>query len=156
MQKRYFQVSVTPTVSSGAAYSANDQVGGIQTIPIPDGVALDSVKLHCVHVVDSSSQSAALTLFLFNTLPTVASSDNAALNISDAEMVANASHVTFIAAASYGVTSANTMGGSGDDSSGHPMRPTTNNVYAVVATTGTPTYTSTTALTFKYMFEYEG
>ena len=148
-------VEVTPTITAGA-YSANDQIGGIQTIALPEDVSSSGGRLVHIHVVDKAAQSAALQFFFFDELPTVASADGDACNVSDAEMADKAIFNSSVAAAAYFTTSANSLGSSGDDSQGHVFKPKGNNLYAVVKTTGTPTYTSTSDLVFKYAFEYEG
>lgn len=154
--QRVHVVEITPTVSTSPAYSANDQVGGIQTIALPEDVASSGCFLSHVHVVDKGAQSAALSIILFDELPTVASSDNAALNITDAEMADKAIFTVAIASAGYVSTSANSIGTSGATAIGHHFKPKANNLYAVVKTSGTPTYASTSDLVFKYAFVYEG
>lgn len=149
-------VDVTPTIST-AQYAANDQVGGIMTLsaaalvpPTGGGSETTLVKLA---VIDKAKQSAALTVFLFQSLPTVASSDNAALDIADAQM-SNCVGAVRITAADYDSVNASCVGTlniaetgllcRSEDAAGH--------LYAVAMTTGTPTYDTTTALTFRFGF----
>lgn len=65
------RISITPTITAGA-YSANDVVGGLLTIPCGPGT-LRKTKL-----VDKDSEGAELYLFLFHTIPTLPVSDNGA------------------------------------------------------------------------------
>ncbi len=142
-------VSNTPTVSTSPAYTANDQVGGIQTLTIP-GISLGA-QLVSFNVLDLAGQNAALSIFFFKSLPTVASSDNAALNISDANMALCIGHAV-VAAGDYQTTSANSIASVKLSGPLFVKTSTEDTIYAVVKTTGTPTYAGTTDLTFTYNF----
>ena len=164
-------VAVTPTVTAGA-YSANDQVGGVQTIDLgvnseaagssssKGKMADDAFTLLTLTVVDKAKQDAELVVSFFNTSPTAAG-DNAAYSLSDADAVAyhlgdvtvstyvdhNACSVATLSLSDCGLslktlTKTSEIAGSTGDS----------RLYAVVKTTGTPTYGSTSDLVFKYTF----
>lgn len=160
-------IIVTPTVSASSAYTAGDQVGGIQTLSnvYPDfqrgvtGVNVDGwtkypghVILQSLTIIDAAEQDSSYNLFFFNELPTVASSDNAALNIADTEISKCIGYYNFTT----------TYGSSGNFSVGsvaniNLMLPqvadfSTPNLYIVVSTPDTPTFASTSDLTFKYSF----
>lgn len=141
--------SVTPTITAGA-YSSGYQVGGIQTLT---SLGFNNTLLS-VTVADAGKQSAALTIFFFNSLPTVTSSDNTTLNISDAQMAANCIGAVLIPAANYETVSLNSFATVGVSSAGLMLRSNDPNLhlYAVIKTTGTPTYASTSDLVFRYMF----
>jgi len=159
-------IVVTPTIDTNA-YAAGDQVGGIQTLEgvFPDlqrGVNYVSkegsikypghVLLQSLTVTDISEQAAEFDLFFFNELPTVASSDNAALNIADSEVAKCIGHYKF--APTYGDAGGFDVG---SESNINLMLPQQTgfenlNLYVVVSTSSTPTYTTTSALTFKYSF----
>lgn len=149
------EIVVTPTVSTSPAYTAGDQVGGIQTLP---GACLGRAvsTLLSVSVVDKASQNAALTIFFFNQLPTIASSDNAAFDLTDANMLNCVGAVT-IAATDYQSSSSNSvatikMGSCGLAVMSSVTDSNSGALYAVAKTTGTPTYASTTDLQFRYVF----
>lgn len=153
----YKVITVTPTVSTSPAYTSGDQVGGIQTLTLPDGPDSRLATLLSLSVVDKGKQSAAMTVYFFTQLPTVASSDNAAFDLTDANMLYYAFHVN-IAATDYATSSSNAVASLGMASvskcalvSG--SAPTA--LYAVVQTTGTPTYASTTDLQFTYTFGFD-
>lgn len=150
----HFKIATaTPTISASAAYAANDQVGGIQTLTLPDDCAQRLYTLLSLRVVDAAAQSAGLQFLFFNSLPTVASSDNAALNISDTEMLKFVGAAT-ITSSHYVTTSANSAASLPIASTGIVMQPaqTSTALYVVVKTTGTPTYGSTSDLKFTYVF----
>lgn len=146
-------IEVTPTVSNGVAYTAQDQVGGIQTLTAACLGKKRSAAVSSVVVVDKSSQSAALTIFFFDELPTVASVDNGGISITDAEMADKCIGWLAVPAANYTAVTGNTTASVNAAASGLYLvsNETSGNIYAVVKTTGTPTYTSTTDLVFKYV-----
>lgn len=76
-------IAVTPTLDTNA-YANNDHMGTVMELSggaPPTGALLDSLV-----VVDKGGQSKGFTVLLFNAEPTVASVDNAALDIVDAQM----------------------------------------------------------------------
>lgn len=97
-------ISVVPTLDTNA-YASGDRLGSIHTItgafrkirrsydaasPVETGYQPyhGKVYLHSVVIIDSAKQSQPIDILFFNALPTVASADNAAIDISDAEMEA--------------------------------------------------------------------
>lgn len=96
-------VSVTPTLDT-SAYSNLDRMGSIFEIP---GVGSDNRsevrELTSLSVLDKSNghQNANFLLHLFNASPAVASADNAALDISDAELAAKYLGTVEVASANY-------------------------------------------------------
>lgn len=141
------QVSVTPVVSL-VAYTANDQVGGIQTIASIVRTGVGTASLESIVVLDAAKQKAALTILLFNALPTVASVDNGAVDISDAEMLKCIGHVNVAAADYVDVASSSVASVKNIALTLKPASGTS--LYAVVFTTGTPTYAAVGDLVFKY------
>lgn len=147
-------IEVTPTVSTSPAYTAEDQVGGIQTLGNAcrqqgGGATLISVAVH-----DKAKQSAALVLFFFDELPTVASSDNAAVDVTDAEMAGKCLGSVTVAATNYVNVSGSSMATVNSPNTALYMKSqdADGKLYVVVKTTGTPTYASTSDLTFRYSF----
>lgn len=78
-------VEVTPTLDTGA-YADGDHMGAI--FEIENAVAVNKGHaLWCSLVaLDKAGQSKAFDVYLFNEQPTIASADNAAIDISDVEM----------------------------------------------------------------------
>lgn len=149
--------SVTPVIST-PAYTANDQVGGIQEltniIRQDATMGLGSAILTSVTILDKDSQNAAFNLWFFKISPTLASSDNAAMNLTDANLL-----LSFIGVVSVGTTYAAGAVNSVSTTSnlnlpvfapGTATTPTS--IYVVAQTTGTPTYASTSSLVFQYSF----
>lgn len=144
-------IEVTPTITAGA-YTANFQLGGLQTLPqaaLGDGLFASLANLI---IVDKDKQDAAIVVYFFDESPTIISSDFSALSISDAELVSKCSGFVSIGASDYTDLSANSVaminmplslnskGGQGT-------------IYAVAKVLDTPTYTSSGALVFKYIFQ---
>jgi hypothetical protein len=79
-------VEASPTLDTGA-YASGDHMGTLMeftsALANTDWLAV----IQSLTVVDKSKQSAAFTLFLFDDIPTLTSVDNAALDISDSEML---------------------------------------------------------------------
>jgi hypothetical protein len=158
------EIVVTPTIST-SAYTANDQVGGIQTLAVLnqqsqpiDAACQDKTVAYLMglKIIDKAKQDQPFTIYFFNTLPTVASVDNAALSIVDAQSAKCVGFVKVTAANYAGpaewsiadVAFADVMRSFKSDTDNGPL-------YAVVQTTGTPTYATTADLTFKYYFSQD-
>lgn len=160
------ELTVTPVISAASAYTSGDQVGGIQTIAVLD--TLSNVKdapcqdqnscayLMGLKVIDKSKQAQPLQIFFFNALPTVASVDNGAMSIVDAQASKCIGWVSVLATdydgpAEWSIADVNisaclkAVKSTVDDG---PL-------YAVVKTTGTPTYGTTSDLIFKYYFSQD-
>jgi hypothetical protein len=143
-------VSVTPAISNAAIYAANDQLGGIQTIAAATTDSKFQTRLVNVTVIDKAKQSQPLTIFFFNANPTVASADNAALDITDAEMAAKYIGHVVVGTGDYAAISASSVACA---SCTLLLSAAASSVYAVAMTTGTPTYGSTSDLIFNYHME---
>lgn len=150
--------NVVPVITA-AAYSANNQVGGIQTLA---GVGVRpgrNVSLLTVSVTDKAKQNAALVLYFFNDLPVVASSDKTAISITAAVMDANCVGIVTLPAVNYndtGTASVGVVSGSSLELNMSPNDATNiGSLYVVVKTTGTPTYASTSDLRFRYIFSVD-
>lgn len=86
---RYVVRRVTPTVDT-SAYADGDRVGSIMTFtdilePVRKGAVVS-----VTYVFETGTLGAnGFSLLLFRSSPTIASADNAALDVSDAQMTAN-------------------------------------------------------------------
>jgi len=139
--------TATPTIISGVAYADNEHLGSVMTIETGQN---QFVELKTIAITDRALQSAPINLLFFNTLPVLTSLDGAAFSIVDAEMEKLAGKVTIVAAdyqtsllASGG--SVNTLLKIDTDTDGK--------FYVQAVSKGTPTYTSTTDLQFKFAVE---
>jgi len=148
-----WSVKVTPTISSSPAYSSGDQIGGIQTLT---GAMINggTGTLMSVVVLDKAAQKSALNIWFFKNQPTMASTDNAAFDITDANLVlAEPLGFVSIAAADYVDSSSNAVGqASLADAIMVQSAASDGTIYAVVESAGTPTYGSTSDLVFTYFF----
>lgn len=147
-------IEVTPVISTGA-YTSGDQLGDIQTLT---GVNFDAAGgmgcLEGVTVVDKAQQKIACDLFFFDESPTVASVDNGAIAISDAEMADKClGHLAIVAGDYKDIASTSSIASL--RYLGMALKPFKDGkIYVVAVTRGTPTYGSTSDLVFKYHFTW--
>lgn len=150
------QQAVTSSITTSAgAYSANDQVGSVITLPsvvrYEKSSGIGTAILTSIVVVDQAAQTSAMDIFFFNASPTVASSDNAALNISDAEMTSKC--IGYASVSTFSTTSANSVGAATNLNLPVWTAADSSSIYAIIKTTGTPTYGSGTGiLTVRFNF----
>lgn len=139
-------IVVTPTVDT-AIYASGDQLGSLMTlsgalIPMRGGL------LESLSILDKSKQKSVLNVLFFDSLPTIVSADNAALDITDAVMAASCIGYVPVAAADYkdlANSSIATVRGLG-----LVLSRTGDELYALMLCGGTPTYTSTTDLVLTF------
>lgn len=144
-------LTVTPTITAGA-YTINSQLGGLMTLPqatLGDGLY---ASLANIIIIDKDKQDAPIVVYFFDRSPTIISSDNQALNITDAELADKCIGFVTVGASDYTDLSANSVainhqeinlkayGGQGT-------------LYAVAKVGDTPIYTSTGSLIFKFCFQ---
>lgn len=145
-------VKVTPVIST-TAYTAADQVGDLQSLPGAVAASGDGAILRQVSVVDKAKQKAALTILFFDSSPTIASTDNAALDVSDSEMAARCLGSVTIATTDYVDTASNSVA---TKQVTLPLKASgSSTIYAVASTAGTPTYGSTSDLVLRYHLTIE-
>lgn len=107
IETRTAEVVVTPTLDT-SAYASGDRLGSIQTLDNACAEIGRGSTLLTVTILDKSKTKQAMTLLFFNALPTVASADNAAISITDAEMEKCVGAVA-VAAADYAETAGNAI-----------------------------------------------
>jgi hypothetical protein len=93
----YFVSEVTPVLDTNA-YSQGDHMGAIFTIPSAVTEKSGAAILSGLHVLDKANNKKAFDILLFCSSPTVASADNAAIDISDAEMAKCIGMISVLAA----------------------------------------------------------
>ena len=137
-------VQVTPIVSL-ATYTANDCVGGGFAIPGAVRVNAGTGVLQSITLQDLSAKNAAMEIFLFKATSLTTYTDNAALDISDADL-GNCIGWAEITASDYKSLSDNSV--ACVRNLGLPIKssPATKSLYCVMRTTGTPTYLGTVDL----------
>lgn len=152
-------VTATPTITSGSAYASGNQLGGLLTLSGVNNGGSAGCALIDVVVTDKAGQSAALDVLLFDASVTVGS-DKAAVAISAADLTAHCLGNLKVTAAMYssaGTPSVATFNGSNMPLLLKPAagQTGTGTLYAVLVSRGTPTYTSTSDLTVKFLFAYD-
>jgi hypothetical protein len=115
-------------------------------------------RLKGVKVVDKSKQKAAIDLMFFNSQPTVASSDNDAYDVTDAEMAAKYAGILSVASGDYkdianssvaNVVPAQPILIQAERNTASPYG---KSLWVAIICRGTPTYTSTSDLVIELEF----
>lgn len=161
------QVSISPVITSGSAYTSGFQVGPIMHLQNvvrqngnvfqDGGVGFGQAELHSVKILDASGQNAPIDVWFFAASPTLTNAgDHTAYSITGANAKAAGVQGAISVGVSYSASGAAGVSSDGGNLSLNCYVPTSsttpNDLYAVAIVRGTPTYTSTTALTFIYNF----
>jgi hypothetical protein len=152
-------VLVTPTTST-TAYAANDVVGGKLSLGGALRAAGSVSVLQALSIVDRGNQKAALTVLLFDDDPATSTLTNDAQATFTAADIGKVAHKIDIAGSDYvTVDHAGTDFAVAEISAISKLLKgavlnLTSGLYAVVYTTGTPTYGVTNGLTFRFDFMY--
>ena len=142
-------IAVAPTVTAGA-YSAKDAVGGEITFANAVRASAGTAILNTVTIVDKSQAAAGLELWLFHTTITEAA-DNAAFDISDAELATCVGVVPISTADYYQIADNEVACVRGV---GLEFKCAATSLFGQLKCTGTPTYASTSDLTVVLAIEY--
>lgn len=147
---RIHTVNVAMTVKIGGAYTANDCVGGLQTINFGTG---HGAMLRRIDIVDYDNEQAAFIVHLFDAAPTAILDDaaysptdantNAAINIEDLTVVTG--DYETVNGSAFAIAHMKNLNLDIQESSGGIL-------YAYYQCTGTPTYTAITDLLARYTF----
>lgn len=147
-----FTVTATPTVGTGVAYTSGDTCGTVMTLSNVGAFPGDEVYLENMVVISKVVITTPIFIGLFfNALPTVASADNAAIDISDAEMAAKFQGQVFTVT---GQTVTLASGVVARTTTGIPVACASDSrdIYCQLVVNATPTFTSTTDLTCLFTF----
>lgn len=134
-------VSATPTLANAGAYTAGDVVGTLVTFSKPARQPGSGVILSVV-ITDLAKQSVDLDVIFFNLNPAATTfTDNAALDIPDADLTKVCGHVS-ITADDYTALNDNSFATKGGIGLVFQVPDWTYDLYAVIVARGTPTYAS--------------
>lgn len=135
------QVLDTPSTfaQDTSAYSSGDVVGGLVNLGALRAISATAV-LKSLVVLDSANQKAALTILLFSGLPAGTFTDNGALVLSAADLALVVAKVNVLAS-DYETVASRAIAQL-DLSLVLKGLDGTRNLYMVIVTTGTPTYTA--------------
>jgi hypothetical protein len=143
-------VEVTPTLDTNA-YASGDRLGTLMTLTgVVRHQGFEAVLLDVV-VLDKAKQSQALDIYFFREAPTIASADNAAIDISDTEMEKCIGRVS-IATTDYSALAGNSEASPAPYNRLLGAVEGKTDIYALaVCRSGTPTYAAS-SLVFKFKF----
>lgn len=149
-----FSETITPTIDT-SAYADGDQLGNEMIIDpgIPDASAFDAFFVQSISLIDKAKQNASIDLFFFDQSVTPAA-DNAAASFSDTDLAdCFLGGVSFMATCHYGSladNSAATMTNVGLQLKMRTGATGNSKIYVYAVSRGSPTYSSTTDLVFKF------
>lgn len=149
----YRVISVAPVVDT-SIYAAGDQLGSLLTLS--NAVALEGGNsiLRSVSVIDKDKEKAVIDILFFSADPTLVSADNAALNISDANMALYFLGKVSVASADYTDLSASSVASLNNLNLILQSAATSTTIYAAMKIlSGTPTFTATGDLQIKFGIE---
>lgn len=143
-------VRVTPVVSSGAIYAAGDQIGTLMEFANVFDGSSGCCTIESIFVTDKAKQKSSIDLFFFGKQPTNAVADNAAADISDADVAAMCLGVVNVPAASYLDLANNSVACVRDIKLLVQQldKFAAKSLWVLAVSRGTPTYTSVSDLTF--------
>lgn len=141
-------------VNSTPAYAVGDQLDGLQTITNAFDDSSGTATIVSVTVIDAESTSTAMDVLFFNDQPTVSSTDNVSLNISDSEMASKFLGSVRISTTDYISLAGNSVGTTKNQQLVVNSVKSQNNLsgtslWAIVRCAGTPTFSGTTALNIR-------
>lgn len=153
MSGRSTVVAVTPTVTASSAYSSGNVVGGVMTFRVFRGGSGRSGVLTGLELLDRANQKQAMTVLIFSRLPVGTYTDKTAFsfNSTDANyLIRSVSIATtdYVTCGSYAVADVAAIGKvvMNDESQATGDMPY---LYAVMMTTGTPTWGAVSDVTVK-------
>ena len=154
-------VTATPTITSGSAYASGNQLGGLLTLSGINGGGSGGCVLQDVIVTDKAGQSAAIDVLLFDASVSLGS-DKSAVSISAADITAHCLGNLKVTAGMYSATGTPSVATFNGSNMPLLLKPAlgvgtgTGTLYAALVCRGTPTYTSTSDLTVKFKFSFDG
>ncbi len=147
-------IDVTPALASFATpYTANDVLGGINTV-VSRALGTKSIEaLGSLTVIDKAKQTADIDVCLFDSLPSAIAADNAAWDLTDANALKTLGCVS-VATADYIDSASNSVATKRGLSL---LIPTGSGqvIYAVAITRDGPTFVSATDLVIRFGFYEE-
>lgn len=142
-------VPITPTISTGI-YAANDIIGGKQTITNAMRKSGGGGYLMSVAIEDKDNEKAAMEGFVFDSDPTAGTYTDNATMVMGTDLAKSLVTIT-VAASDYKNVGA--VARAEVDVKKLVVASGSANLFAVWRVVGTPTFTSTSDLTFKYKFD---
>lgn len=141
----------TVALAAAVAYTAGDQVGGVQTLPRYSSKA--GIRIQSMTILDRSGHRPGFDVYLFDTVPALSSTDNQPFSITAAELAKCAGVITFLKM-DYAQAGACAVQSISDICLG--MKVATDDFYAVaVCRNPIPTPFPLNAWTFRYHYELE-
>lgn len=145
-------VQVTPTITSGSAYATGNALGGLLTLPSMGNFG--GASLRSVVILDKANQKSALDVVFFGQAFT-ATADKSAIAISNADAL-NCMGSVNIATTDWITIGTGAVATKGVGTGGVKLpliAQADTSFYAQLVVRGTPTFTSTTDIVCRFVFE---
>lgn len=144
-------ITATPTLDTNA-YATGDRLGSLMTLSLATDATGDIVVLKSLVIVDAAAQSSAMDVLFFSEAPTIASADNAALDITDAEMAAKFLGRIVVASGDWTALAANSVCARNSVDMMLKSIAGSQALYCLLQSRGSPTYAAS-SLTLKFLLE---
>ncbi len=132
-------VSGTPVLDT-SAYGTGDRMGSIVTLSAVHPDMGGRIKISSLQVIDLAKQNAQFDILLFDASPTVASADNAAIDIADAEIIKLVGVIPVLTADYTTAYAANSQATKSNINLIVKTSSTSNDLYMLLVSRGAPTY----------------
>jgi hypothetical protein len=148
-------ITMTPVLTVAGAYTANDQVGAVNTLAGAAAATGSVAEIESMSLVDKDKRNQALDIFFFDEIPVPISVDNGAFDMTDARMGTGFKAAIRVVAGDYmdaancSVVNLKRIGAL------VKALASSKDIYAIVVTRGTPTYAAG-ALVFNFTFRQGG
>ncbi|HNA61497.1 MAG TPA: hypothetical protein PKW79_00265 [Rhabdochlamydiaceae bacterium] len=159
--------TVTPTISVSPAYTAEDQIGGVNTITNAFKVIArpqfdpktaqgfqnqqqnGKIVIQSIHLIDKAKVNQTVVCYFFNQQPSMTSVDNGAFDLTDAEMLKCVGWVSLDSGYESSSSNASTTKTNIGLLIKQDPAATTNSIWMVAKIKGAGTFASTTDLVFQ-------
>jgi hypothetical protein len=146
--------TITPTLDT-SVYASGDRMGSVEKLAEAVRFSSGGGKIVSIAIVDVLKAKPVFDLLIFSASPTVASADNAALDITDAEMVAKFQGFVSIASGDWSDLSGSSVVSLKNLNLRVQAGAGSKDLYALCFSKGTPTFSAATALTIKVNIEQD-
>lgn len=132
-------IQIAPTLDTNA-YATGDRMGSIVTVAGAFPANGSKINILSVSVLDKAKQNAAFEILLFNQLPTIASADNAAIDLTDTEQLKLVGVIPVLTTDYTTAYGSNSQATKMNVNLVIPAYVSSTNLYALLVCRGAPTY----------------
>jgi hypothetical protein len=145
------EITQTPTITASSAYTTGNALGGLLTFA--DATRWGSAFLRTVVVLDRSNQKSAVDLLLFNQTLASTQTDKTAIAIGAADSLNCIGSISLVTGDYVSISSSIAVATKNGLIYPLVAGGSQNNLYGQLVVRGTPTYTASSAIQIKLVFE---